>query len=198
MTAANVLKAIEQPYPDDIVEILERYPKGRDGYLLELFRVFANSRRFLVNKGVANLLDRDSPLALRQREIVILRVTANTGCEYEWGVHVTIFAGAAELSEEQVRATREGAADASCWSDEERVLIQVVDELCTGSAIGDVTLKDFRAAWDLEQQLEILSLCGNYHTVSFVANAARLDPEPFGARFPDSDSGGTVYREQAL
>lgn len=53
-------------------------------YLLQLFRVFANSPRFL-KKGALNLLDKDSPLTLRQREIVILRVCANNDCEYEWG-----------------------------------------------------------------------------------------------------------------
>jgi alkylhydroperoxidase family enzyme len=186
MTDSNVLKPIDPPYPADIEAILERYPKGRDGYLLELFRVFANSRRFLRDKGVANLLDRDSPLSLRQREIVILRVTANTGCEYEWGVHVSAFARAAELTEEQVQATRLGDADARCWTNDEAVLIRVVDELCAESGISDATLDEFRSAWNREQQLEILSLCGNYHTVSYVANAARLEPEAFAARFPVS------------
>ena len=48
------------------------------------------------------------PLSLREREIVIDRTCALTGCEYEWGVHVAIFAGAAELTEEQIRATVAG------------------------------------------------------------------------------------------
>jgi hypothetical protein len=43
---------------------------------------------------------------------------------------------------------------------------------------------EFQEAWTLEQQLEILALCGAYHTVSFVANTAQLPPEPFGVRFP--------------
>jgi hypothetical protein len=34
------------------------------------------------------------------------------------------------------------------------------------------------------QQLEIFALCGNYHTISFVANAARLQPEAFAAGVP--------------
>ena len=38
---------------------------------------------------------RPRPLSLREREIVIDRTCALTGCEYEWGVHVAIFAEAA-------------------------------------------------------------------------------------------------------
>ena len=53
---------------------------------------------------------------LREREIVIDRTCARTGCEYEWGVHVATFAGAAHLTEEQVRATVLGAATDACWS----------------------------------------------------------------------------------
>ena len=41
-----------------------------------------------------SLLDR-GPLSLREREIVIDRTCALTGCEYEWGVHVALFAKAA-------------------------------------------------------------------------------------------------------
>ena len=84
----NTLNPIKEPFPEDIVKLLSRYPKI-DGYLLTLFRTFANSQRFL-EKGVPNLLDEESPLKIRDREIVILRVTANNNCEYEWGIHVTV------------------------------------------------------------------------------------------------------------
>lgn len=178
---AQRLQPVEPPYPADIAAILARYPQ-RGGYLLSLFRTFANSRRFL-EKGVANLLDEASPLPLRQREIVILRVTANLDCEYEWGVHVAAFARQAGFTDEQVAATRLGDADASCWTAEERLLIRAVDEICAAGGVGDATLPEFQQTWSLDQQLEILALCGNYHTVSFVANTARLAPEAFAARF---------------
>jgi alkylhydroperoxidase family enzyme len=180
------LQPLEPPYPPEIEAILARYPQ-RGGYLLTLFRTFANSRRFL-EKGVANLLDEASPLSLRQREVVILRVTANLDCEYEWGVHVAAFARQAGLSEQQIAATRGGDASAPCWSPEEQLLLRTVDDICTEGRVSDAILPAFQETWSLEQQLEILALCGAYHTVSFVANTARLAPEPFGARFPTDDS----------
>ena len=73
------LTPISEPFPPDVAAILAGYPQ-RNGYVLQLFRVFANSLRFL-KKGTTNLLDRDSPIPMRQREIVILRVCANNDCE---------------------------------------------------------------------------------------------------------------------
>lgn len=176
------LRPIEAPYPPEIAAMLTRYPQ-QDGYLLALFRTFANSKRFL-EKGVTNLLDRESPLSLRQREIVILRVTANLDCEYEWGVHVAAFARSAKLTEPQVAATRRHDADAGCWSVEEKLLLRVIDDICKTGRVSDATLPEFEATWSLAQQLEILALAGNYHTVSFVANTARLPLETFASRFP--------------
>jgi alkylhydroperoxidase family enzyme len=179
----NQLTPIEEPFLPEVAEILSHYPQ-RDGYLLQLFRVFARSLRFL-KKGTVNLLDRGSPLAMRQREIVILRVCANTNCEYEWGVHLGAFAAYVELTEPQIEATWLLDSDAHCWSPEEQLLIRAIDELCTTGRVEDRTLGSFQATWTVEQQLEILALAGNYHTISFVANTARLANEPFAVPVPN-------------
>jgi len=47
------------------------------------------------------------------------------------------------------------------------------------------TYAELRSQWTQAQQLEILALCGNYHTVSFVANTVQLPPEKPSARFPE-------------
>jgi alkylhydroperoxidase family enzyme len=179
---SNVLAPLEAPFSAEVAATLEQYPQD-GGYILSLFRTFANSLRFL-KKGVPNLLDRASPLPLTVREIVILRVTANNACEYEWGVHVAVFSKAAKLSEEQIAATRTSDSDASCWDATQRGLIAAIDELCASGTMSDDTLARFQADWSLDQQLEIMALCGTYHTISFVANVSRLPGERFGARFP--------------
>jgi len=178
------LKPIEPPYSAEVAKIFKQYPQGEDGYIILLFRVFANSIRFITKKGVLNLLDKDSPLTLREREIVILRVTADMDCEYEWGVHVNAFAKAAKLTHEQVTATRLAEDDAKCWTPKESLLVRCVDELCAHAKIQDDTYKQFQEGWDLEQQLEIMALCGNYHTVGFVANTSRIPLEKMSAKFP--------------
>ena len=180
----HVLKPLEPPFPPAVDTIFRSYPQDGDGYILKLFRVFAHSLRFLTTKGVSNLLDKDSPLSLRERELVILRVTANLNCEYEWGVHVSVFSKAAALTAEQVAATRTGTCAEACWSDREALLLDCVNQLCAHAVIDEATLTRFQESWNVEQQLEIFSLCGNYHLVCFVANTSRIDNEPNGALFP--------------
>lgn len=176
------LAPVPQPWSPEVAAALAAYP-AQDGYLLSLFRTFANSLRFL-RKGVPNLLDRDSPLPLRWRELVILRVTARRQCEYEWGVHVAIFARAAKLSEAEVAATLAPLV-ADAWPDAEAVLLSAVDALLDTGRMDDALQSRFEAAFSLDQQLEIMALAGAYQTISFVANTARLPLEPFAARFPD-------------
>lgn len=179
---SNRLAPLAPPFAPDIDAALARYPR-QDGYLLSLFRTFAHSLRFL-QRGVPNLLDKESPLALREREIVILRVTAHYGCEYEWGVHVAIFSKAARLTEAQVAATRLAGAQSDVWEAREQRLIAAVDGLCSRAALAGEVLDTFTEDWSRAQQLEIINLCGAYHTVSIVANVAGPAPESFAARFP--------------
>jgi alkylhydroperoxidase family enzyme len=192
----NQLSPMSEPYPADVATVLAGYPQ-QDGYILSLFRTFANSLRFL-RKGVPNLLDRESPLPLRTREIVILRTTANNDCEYEWGVHVSIFSAAARLSTAQIAATRSRTVDHTVWSPEEAGLLTAIDALCHGGRMPDQIHANFIKHWTKEQQLEIFALCGAYHTVSFVANVARLPSEVFGARFPADGGQGEASRDEPV
>ena len=93
---------LQPPYPPEIQEQFDRIMRGAPP--LVLFRVMAGHARAWEKFRAGSLLDR-GPLSLREREIVIDRTCARTGCEYEWGVHIATFAEAARLTEEQVRAT---------------------------------------------------------------------------------------------
>ena len=99
------IAALQPPYAPDIQQQFDRIMRGAPP--LMLFRVIAGNARAWEKFRAGSLLDR-GPLSLREREIVIDRTCALTGCEYEWGVHVATFAEAAHLTEEQVRATVAG------------------------------------------------------------------------------------------
>jgi alkylhydroperoxidase family enzyme len=129
------------------------------------------------------LLDR-GPLSLREREIVVDRTCARTGCEYEWGVHVATFAAAAHLTEEQVRATVHGGATEACWSEAEQALIAAVDALHDRATFGDAEFAALSGHYDDAKILEIILLCGFYRTVSYLANGLALPLEATAARFP--------------
>jgi alkylhydroperoxidase family enzyme len=148
-----------------------------------LFRVIASNVRAWEKFRAGSLLD-PGPLSLREREIVIDRTCARTGCEYEWGVHVAIFAGAAELSEQQVRATVLGEADDPCWPAAEQALIAAVDALHARATLSDAEFKALSAHYDDAKIFEIILLCGFYRTVSYLANGLDLPLEEKAARFP--------------
>jgi alkylhydroperoxidase family enzyme len=170
------------PYAAEIQEQFDKVmPPGKPP--LVLFRTIATSLRAWGKLRGGSMLDR-GPLSLREREIVIDRTTALNACEYEWGVHVAIFAGPAKLSEEQVRATVLGKADAACWSVAEQALIAAVDALHLSATLSDAQFKALAAHYDDAEIFEIILLCGFYRTVSYLANGLNLPLEAKGARFP--------------
>ena len=99
-------------------------------------------------------------------------------------MHVEFFAGRAALTPEQVRATVHGDANDPAWTDDERLLIRMVDELHDTATLSDATWRALAATFSVEQILELIALVGFYHTVAFFANGLKLAPEAHGAPFP--------------
>jgi alkylhydroperoxidase family enzyme len=180
-----------EPYPEDVTALLARYPR-RNGEVLQLFRTIAWSPRALEKVSAAGMLDGNSPIDMHTREIVILRVTARYGCEYEWGVHVTAFAQFAGLSEAQVVASAIGSPSDPAWSETEGLLVGAIDSLVASGTLDAESRAFFDATYDARQQLEILSLVGFYHAISNIAQVAGLTPEPGAARFPVIAEGTAV------
>ncbi|MBV8927418.1 MAG: carboxymuconolactone decarboxylase family protein [Bradyrhizobium sp.] len=172
---------LEPPYAPDIQAQFDRIMRGAPP--LVLFRVMAGHQRAWQKLQGGSLLD-PGPLSLREREIIIDRTCALNHCEYEWGVHVAIFAGPATLTDEQVRATVHGPADAPCWAEAERALLAAVDALHHRATLSDDEFAALAAHYDDGQILEIIMLCGAYRTVSYLCNGLRLPLEANAARFP--------------
>jgi len=175
------LAPLEPPYAPEIQQQFDRIMRGAPPLLL--FRTIARSQRAWQKFSVGGLLDR-GPLSLREREIVIDRTCARTGCEYEWGVHIAAFAAAAHLTDEEVRATVLGEATDPCWSAAEQALIAAVDALHLRATLSDAEFASLSAHYDEARILEIMLLCGFYRTVSYLANGLALPLEANAARFP--------------
>ena len=172
---------LEPPYAPQIQAQFDAIMRGAPP--LTLFRVIAGQPRAWEIFRAGSLLD-PGPLSLREREIVINRTGALTGCEYEWGVHVAIFANAAGFDDEQIRATVLQGADATCWSAAEQALIAAVDALHQRATLSEAEFAALSMHYDDAQILEIMLLCGFYRTVSYIANGLALPLEPNAARFP--------------
>ncbi|MDA9467827.1 carboxymuconolactone decarboxylase family protein [Bradyrhizobium sp. CCBAU 53415] len=181
--AAPRIAALSPPYPPEIQAQFDRIMRGAPP--LVLFRVMAGHARAWDKFRAGGLLD-PGPLSLRTREIVIDRTCALNRCEYEWGVHVAIFAGPAKLTEEEIRATVQGDAMSPCWSPAEQALIGAVDALHHRATLSDAEFTALSVHYDEAQILEIMLLCGFYRTVSYLANGLRLPLEENAARFLES------------
>jgi alkylhydroperoxidase family enzyme len=144
---------------------------------LALFRTVATSPRAWSKFSAGSLLDK-GPLPLREREIVIDRTTARCGCDYEWGIHVALFAERAGLGPEQIAATASGDVDPRCWSEAEQALIASVDALLERKRLSDEEFARLHGHFSDEQILEIVQLVSFYHGVSLICGALALAPEP--------------------
>ena len=144
-------------------ELFERFIRGAPGYLP------------------------DTRVTVRQREVLLDRVTARCGCAYEWGMRIHYFADEAGLTTEQIRATVHGDADSACWDRTDALLIRLADELHDSCSIGDELWTSLQAEFSEEAILELLAMAGYYRTVAYLANGLRLPLEPHvGRPFPSA------------
>ena len=170
------------PFPPEVQAWLARtMPAGWPP--LRLFTTLARDPRLFGKFFAGGLLDRGH-LTLRQREIVIHRTTALCGCEYEWGVHVALFAQRAGFDDRQLESLARGAPSDACWTDDDACLLQLCDALHRSCTVDDALWQALAARFADEAMLELLMLAGFYRTVSGLANALRLPPEPGAACFP--------------
>jgi alkylhydroperoxidase family enzyme len=182
------IPALDPPFtPDVATQLAAMMPVGVPP--IGLFRTFAKNLPMAVAMGQwgGYQLSRQLSLTLREREIVILRTCARCRCEYEWGVHLMVFAHRAGLTPAEIASLTHGTPDDPCWtSGRERALIRVVDALHDSSDIDDGLWQSAHDVLDEPQMLDLFLLCGWYHAISFAARAARVELEPGAPRFADA------------
>lgn len=169
------------PYPPEIQAHFDQVmPPGVPP--LVLFTTLASSERAWRKFRSGSLLD-GRLLTLREREIVIDRVCARAGCEYEWGVHVTAFAAAARLSRDEIAATLAAPGAPGPWAPNEAVLVAAIDALHDRATLTEAEFAGLQAHYSADQILEVLLLAGFYRTVAYLANGLDLPLEATAARF---------------
>ncbi|WP_119420221.1 carboxymuconolactone decarboxylase family protein [Desertibaculum subflavum] len=181
MASSRIAPAVP-PFAADIQSALDRImPEGMAP--LTLFTTLARNPRVFGRFMSGGLLDKGT-LSLRQRELVIDRACALCGCEYEWGVHVALFGERVGLGEAERHAIVHETPESPAWSDDERLILRLVDSLHDTARIPAPLWAELDARFTSEQLIELIVLTGLYHMVSFVANGLALAPEAFAPRFP--------------
>jgi len=118
-----------------------------------------------------------STLPARDREIVILRMGWLCQAPYEWSQHARIAKADAKMTDAEVHAIAEGNG-AKNWTEFERVLINMVDEIRYDTKISDKTWSALRAKYSLEQTIDAMYTATQYQLVSMALNSlgVQLDP----------------------
>jgi 4-carboxymuconolactone decarboxylase len=178
---------LDPPYAPAVAESLAKMMGHRtDIEPLRLFRTLA--QHFELGDRIrplgSGILTRGT-LEPADRELVILRTCARNGCEYEWGVHVRLFAQPLSFSDALIWATVSGTPNDPIWSPHQALLVRLADELHDTGTVSEALWHALATRWNQQQLIELLLVAGWYHLISFVANGARVEPELWAARFPD-------------
>jgi AhpD family alkylhydroperoxidase len=111
-----------------------------------------------------------------ETELAILRVAANTGCEYEWSHHERIGQGAG-LGVEEIARVKEGPG-ASGWSPRQALLLRAVDELHRDRRIGDELWDLLAAELDDAELIELCMLVGHYEMLAMTLLSLEVQSDP--------------------
>jgi len=167
------------PYDDAVgAQLAAMMPPGVPP--IRLFRTFAKNLPMIsAMRGWGSYeLGRELSLSMRDREIVIDRTCARCRCEYEWGVHVAFFAERVGLDAAQTTSLVHGGPDDPCWTEQrDRLLVRAVDALHDDATVDDGLFAQLAQVFGEAELLDLFLLCGWYHAISFVANAAGVAAE---------------------
>lgn len=149
---------------------------------IRLFRVLARDERLFARFMDGGFLDRGH-LTMRDRELTILRVCALNGSEYEWGVHINIFAKRIGLTDDEIAATTH-LADTTIWQGRDALIIRLCDTLQSSCEIEDDFWAELRGTFEELAILEFILLIGKYRQVCLLTNTLRLELEEGAPGFP--------------
>jgi alkylhydroperoxidase family enzyme len=99
-------------------------------------------------------------LDARQRELLVLRVAARRGAEYEWRQHVFI-ARDLGFTEADIERVAEGP-HANGWSPIDAAMVRAVDELVADAEITDGTWAELARELDRHQLMDLVFTVGAY------------------------------------
>ena len=153
---------------------------GRSRAIARLFERFRGGS--LLDKG---------DLTLHQREIVIDRVAALSGSEYEWGVHIAFFAAKVGL-DEAMRARSCAAAPTTPGGPPRTAADTRVRSVPRPMRLDDELWGEL-ATLQRAAMMELLMLAGFYRTVSYLTNALSLPLERDAARFPSRTGRSRMF-----
>jgi alkylhydroperoxidase family enzyme len=126
-------------------------------------------------------------LSRRNVELAVLRMGWNCQAVYEFGQH-TLFGRAAGLTEAEIYAVTRPLSQHP-WSEEERTVLQAVDELYADDCIGDATWATAAGLFSDAELLHLVMAAGCYRVVSGVLNSCGVQLDDGVPGWPTPPTG---------
>ena len=150
---------------------------------LNIYRTLANHVD-LYNRWspLGQILLNGSSISARHREMAMLRMGWLCQSPYEWSQHARIAKASAGMSEAEIRAI---AADpqSPLWSDTDRAVLKMADELRYEAMISDATWAELRKTYSDQQVMELFFTSAQYQLVSMALNTLGIQIEPEAVDF---------------
>ncbi len=154
-----------------------------NGKVVNIFRVLMQHPRLARawSKFASYILSDQQTLAVREREILILRIGWLNQAPYEWEQHVRI-AKAAGVTDDEIE--RIGKGPTAGWNKNDAALIQAADDLFENSVVSDETWKALSERYNTEQMMDVVFTVGQYNLVSWALNSLGVPLDDYlpGAR----------------
>ena len=167
-------------------------PLGIDDYIckMHLFRVLLNHPAFAkeLNATIISLVNPDSLLGPRLRELIIMRVSWLSNSNYEWTQHwmASLFLG---LTEEELLAVRDWQ-NADCFDAADKAVLAATDDTLNMGGISDKTWAEMESALgDIKKLIEVPACIGNWHMAAQIIASLDVQLEDGFESWPPNGEG---------
>lgn len=133
--------------------------------------------------ALLNTLMKTPTLPLRLREIVVLRIAWLTGSEYQWGQHYRIARTQAGLTDEDVLAVRDGAANPR-FTRQDRAVLKAVDDTIAAHGISDDAWRACASILNERALVELVVAIGTWTMFSQIFHSLDVPLSDDGTPWP--------------
>lgn len=160
-------------------EVADRVRERRAGALTPLDDVLLHSEPLAEGwNALLGAVRTGFELPADLRELVVLRVAAINGADYEWVAHAPL-ARAAGLGEAHLAALLDGG-DTSVLTDLQRACLDYTDAMTRDIAVPQSTFERVREHLGTRQTVELTATVGAYNLVSRFLVAMQIEPTSGG------------------
>lgn len=168
---------IDENATPDIAALSAKIRGARGGRLHDFYRALMHtpglaSAWFDFNNAVRFR----TGLGERERELVIMRVAALTGCEYVWGVHERQYAAPAGVTPREIAALRD-RSEPGTFGPRESALLDYVDAMTRDVAVPDAAFEKLRAHLSEQETVDVTVLIAAYNMHTRVLMALDITTE---------------------